>query len=1312
MSERLAFTLTGRDELSRVMNGTGDSADRLRLRLSGIAADADGQLRDLRGRFLSADDAARRLGDSTHGTRDSLGLLRDEAGKLGESLKANLISLLPAAIPMAAGLAGTAGALAGQLGAVALSAAAFGLALKPQIGAIGEAIAAQEAYDNAVESSGATSQEAAKAQADYMRTLKGLPPATREAAVAVGLLKENFADWSDDLAGDVMAPVNKGIAVTNALLPRTTGLVQGASTQLDRLITMAGGAVETPGFDRMTDRVTTFANRTLQDAVDGLTVFLAKAQAGELDDSGLARFMDYCRENGPAVWETLGNVGEALVNVLDAGSDVGVGMLDVVNALSGIVSAVPPEGIALVLQLAIAIRAVKLAAVGVGTAKAALLALGTQVMALRTAAAGAPGVIGGVTAAIGGLSRGAKLAIAGTGLGLLLVALTELSQRGKSTPPDVDKLTDSLKQLGATGRVTGEAARVMGKDMGDLATTLDRAAGNANSGMDKFNDLMNTIFTLGQADSNYQGKAKEEIDGIDKSLANLVKGGQADLAAAALDNMVKKLGLSGDAASEFRGQMGDYKEALAGAALEQQLAADSMGLFGAQAQAVQQKLDEQKRSTDGLRQSIQALNDVNRQGLSGMIGFEAAVDAAAEAAKKNAGVLRMQGGELVLTTEKQRAAATALNDLASKTDEAAASARESGASWSEVNGIYERGRQQLIANAQQMGLNESQAKRLADQILKTPDKTARLKGNLEDLEAKLADAKHKLKSVPDSRRAKVLAEISDLQRKIDLAKLELGSLHNKTVYIQAHMYITGSAAARAAVSKTGSGRIFEHAAGGRVRGYAGGGDVQFFPEGGYISGPGTSTSDSVLALFGSGAVARVSDTEFVVRSSSVNKYGVPFLNALNQGVLNPALVKAAGYAAGGLAGGGFTYSPTASSAARISTSTVSSWYDQDMQRLKDAWAQLNEAMRAQAKKSTAATRKAVADAQKAVNAADRALGLKAGTKASGFSLTGYSTNLKEAVQKSAAWERDLQKIGKRAGSDVEQTLRDMGEAGQALVASLAKASTKQFNEVVSNLRKLAPTAKATLADYTRQLTATTSSSKKFQDDLLKLSAAGYGDLAMQLAGQGDADAMAIAVAAVKSPSAAKKANAAVKANEKLLSSDELTAASQLLGALSGKKNATVADVVAAGVSWPMIAHLAPLYAKQIKAIPGSATFVKDMKERGIALAGGGLLRGPGTSTSDSIPLWGSAGEYMVKAAAVAKYGVKFMDDLNSGQLPVGRAGARPGLPAAPAAAASTAGSDRPPVTYNLYPRKSVIDVEDLQLLQRQEEARQRVGRPR
>ena len=90
MAERLTFTLAGRDELSRVMNGTADSADRLRLRLAGITADADGNLRNLRGRFLSLADAQRQVDDHSAIVQRSMATLSDAGDKLGESLKANI----------------------------------------------------------------------------------------------------------------------------------------------------------------------------------------------------------------------------------------------------------------------------------------------------------------------------------------------------------------------------------------------------------------------------------------------------------------------------------------------------------------------------------------------------------------------------------------------------------------------------------------------------------------------------------------------------------------------------------------------------------------------------------------------------------------------------------------------------------------------------------------------------------------------------------------------------------------------------------------------------------------------------------------------------------------------------------------------------------------------------------------------------------------------------------------------------------------------------------------------------------------------
>jgi hypothetical protein len=51
-------------------------------------------------------------------------------------------------------------------------------------------------------------------------------------------------------------------------------------------------------------------------------------------------------------------------------------------------------------------------------------------------------------------------------------------------------------------------------------------------------------------------------------------------------------------------------------------------------------------------------------------------------------------------------------------------------------------------------------------------------------------------------------------------------------------------------------------------------DLKNFAQGGFVSGPGTGTSDSIPAMLSNG--------EYVVKASAVGAYGVDFLNALNQ----------------------------------------------------------------------------------------------------------------------------------------------------------------------------------------------------------------------------------------------------------------------------------------------------------------------------------------------------------------------------------------------------------------------------------------------
>ncbi|MCX5586039.1 hypothetical protein [Streptomyces erythrochromogenes] len=76
-----------------------------------------------------------------------------------------------------------------------------------------------------------------------------------------------------------------------------------------------------------------------------------------------------------------------------------------------------------------------------------------------------------------------------------------------------------------------------------------------------------------------------------------------------------------------------------------------------------------------------------------------------------------------------------------------------------------------------------------------------------------------------------------------------------------------------------------------------------------------------------------------------------------------------------------------------------------------------------------------------------------------------------------------------------------------------------------------------------------------------------------------------------------------------------------------------------------------------------------MRHEGLMKAEGGIIRGPGTSTSDSIPAMLSDGEYVIRAAAVDRIGQGALDALNSGRgLPAMAAASAPAaMPAARAA---------------------------------------------
>jgi hypothetical protein len=343
-------------------------------------------------------------------------------------------------------------------------------------------------------------------------------------------------------------------------------------------------------------------------------------------------------------------------------------------------------------------------------------------------------------------------------------------------------MSTSLEMLARTGSKSGELTATFGGNLDKLSYAVDRVSGKS-VGMDHFNDVMNKIFSLGMAKSNSLKEATSQINSIDEALAGMVQGGHADIAAKALTDLQNAFAAKGGDPSKLSGEMHKYQDALAATSETEKITAGSMGALGEQAMETSKALDAQRLTAQGLKDSIIDLNNTERSALDSQAGFEASIDAASKALDDNGRALHMRNGALDLSTDKARTEEAALTDLAAKTDAAAEAALNNFASMNEVNDIYDKGRTKLIDLAQAMGLSKDEARQLAEQILQTPDKTANLRLDIQDMQSKLTEAKAELAHAPDEKKVQIKAEIQDLLDNIQYAQNEINLMHGRTLPI-------------------------------------------------------------------------------------------------------------------------------------------------------------------------------------------------------------------------------------------------------------------------------------------------------------------------------------------------------------------------------------------------------------------------------------------------------------------------------------------------------------------------------------------------
>lgn len=355
------------------------------LAMRGLQRDADGRLRNLRGRFISEGEAAGMgLAD---GIRAHAEAAAPAVRKLGLALGA-----IGVAVPGIAAAATALGGVAAGAVAAGLAVKAFQLAAKPQLEAVTEASQAAEkaeaAHEVAARKKAAAQKLAAKGGDDYKRALResesaaraaadadaalkqqmdGLPPATRETAKAMAGLKTDYQAWSDSLSGTTMPVFTEGIQILRDLLPTLTPFVKAAATALGGFLDEVAAGVKSAGFKRWADDMANAAGPALSNFLtviknlavgfggllqaflpvsDTMTGGLASATdafaewATTLGDSqGFAVFMDLAREGG----ETFKVLATAALEVLAALSPLVGVTAQLAIWLADIINSIPPE---------------------------------------------------------------------------------------------------------------------------------------------------------------------------------------------------------------------------------------------------------------------------------------------------------------------------------------------------------------------------------------------------------------------------------------------------------------------------------------------------------------------------------------------------------------------------------------------------------------------------------------------------------------------------------------------------------------------------------------------------------------------------------------------------------------------------------------------------------------------------------------------------------------------------------------------------------------------------------------------------------
>lgn len=307
------------------------------------------------------------------------------------ALATSILAVGPAAVPVLAGVTAAVLGVASAWGTAAVSAGAFGLALKPQLDTVQETSTlyatigkrtdnlerAKELLGKFTEGSKehttvtkkitAATVSLADAELKYQRALDDLTPTQRAAAEGFGKVKLAYDRWSDSLSPTTLGVFSRIMDGLTGVFPKLTPLVEDAGKAIHGFIDGIGDGPGDAAFRKFYDMVKTqggdsllsFLN-TAKNVIAGVTGILNAFDPGEFSQgleglserfarwgdrlgasSSFQKFMDYAREQGPKVVEFIEKLSGATGRLLDGLSGPGGLALTVLSGVLDVISKIP-----------------------------------------------------------------------------------------------------------------------------------------------------------------------------------------------------------------------------------------------------------------------------------------------------------------------------------------------------------------------------------------------------------------------------------------------------------------------------------------------------------------------------------------------------------------------------------------------------------------------------------------------------------------------------------------------------------------------------------------------------------------------------------------------------------------------------------------------------------------------------------------------------------------------------------------------------------------------------------------------------------